>query len=408
MNKFGRLLAAPFSARTRREYLYLLVTVVPAVPVFVLALVGVVATVLTLVGIGVPVLLLVLLLAGQVPRLFRWPAGRVMGWRWPDHRRDRVLGTLRRSIAVLRDATRWRALLYGLTKFPLTVFGVYLSTVAIAMGTLAVTFPAWWFVSHDGFGLLDNRPWIHTWFFAVQGAAVLLAFPWLLRLVVAIDRTLVFALLAPSADRERVALLQSSRTALTNTNEASLRRLERDLHDGTQARLIGIGMTLARLQNRVYDPAHTEMVTSAKQAVTDTLDELREIIRGMHPPALDSGLEIALTTLAARHPIPVDLTYTLHSPPPESIATTIYFAASELLTNATRHSHATTVSLDVRQTANTIILNVVDNGHGGAQISTGGTGLAGLRDRAKALDGHLNIVSPPSGPTTVTITLPVG
>jgi signal transduction histidine kinase len=408
MSKIGRLLAAPFSRRTRHEYLYLLATLVPAVPVFVLSLLGVIATVFTLVGIGVPVLLLVLLLAAKFPSVFRWSARRVMGWHWPDHHREPVRGVRRRIIAVLRDATRWRALLYGLTKFPLTVVGVYLSTVAIVMGALAVTFPAWWFVSHDGFGLLDNRRWAGTWILAVQGAAVLLAFPWLLRVVVAIDRTLVFALLAPSADRERVAHLQSSRTALTTTNEASLRRLERDLHDGTQARLIGIGMTLARLEDRVHDPAHAEMVTSAKQAVTDTLDELREIIRGVHPPALDSGLEIALATLAARSTIPVDLSYTLHSPPAEWIATTIYFAASELLTNATRHSLATAVSLDVSRTGDTVVLEVGDNGHGGAQISTNGGGLAGLRDRAEALDGHLNIVSPPGGPTTVTVTLPVG
>jgi signal transduction histidine kinase len=94
---------------------------------------------------------------------------------------------------------------------------------------------------------------------------------------------------------------------LTSENEASLRRLERDLHDGTQARLVAVGIALARLENRITEPAHAEMVTSAKHAVTETLDELREIIR--HPPALDSGLEIALTTLAGRCELPVQLTY---------------------------------------------------------------------------------------------------
>jgi signal transduction histidine kinase len=409
MSRVGRLIAAPFGQRARQEYLYLVVTLAPAIPVFLLSLVGVAATVLTLVGIGVPVLLAVLMLAGQAQRMFRPPARTLMGWRWHDHRRHRVDGSLRRALAVLSDATRWRALLYGITKLPLTLIGVYLSTVALVMGTLAVTFPAWWFVSHDGFGFLDARPWIDTWIFAMQGAAVLLAFPWLLRLVVAVDRSLVFALLAPNPDRERVLLLQSSRTALTTANEASLRRLERDLHDGTQARLLTVGMMLARLEHRVGDAANAAMVSAAKQAVADTLDELREIIRGLHPPALNSGLDIALTTLAARCPLPVELTYSLHAPPAESIATAVYFAASELLANATRHSGAIAANVEVRCTGNDIVLKVNDNGHGGAQVSTtGGSGLAGLRDRTEALDGHLSIVSPLGGPTAITVTLPVG
>jgi signal transduction histidine kinase len=408
MSQLERLIAAPFTRRTRHEYVYLMLTLVPAVPVFVLSLLGVLAAVLSLAGVGVPVLLVALLVAARVPKVFRWPARTAMGWQWADHRRERVTGAGHRIVAVLGDATRWRALLYGLAKLPLTLVGSYLSTVAIVTGSLAVTFPAWWFVSRDGFGVLDDRPWIRTWIFAVQGAAVLLAFPWLLRLVVAVDRVLVFALLAPNPDRERVARLQSSRSALTTTNEASLRRLERDLHDGTQARLIGVGMILARLEHRVHDPGSAEMITSAKHAVTDTLDELREIVRGMHPPALDSGLDIALTTLATRSAIPVDLTYTLASPPTESIATVIYFAASELLSNATRHSRATVLSLDVSRVGDTIVLEVDDNGHGGAQVSTSGTGLAGLSDRVESLDGHLDVVSPPGGPTTVTVTLPAG
>jgi signal transduction histidine kinase len=185
-----------------------------------------------------------------------------------------------------------------------------------------------------------------------------------------------------------------------------LRRLERDLHDGTQARLVGIGMMLARLEHRASDSAHDALVTSAKQAVTDTLDELREIIRGMHPPALDSGLDVALTTLAARSSLPVEVTYGLHSPPTESIATAIYFAASELLANATQHAHATAATVDVRVVGDVVVLLVTDNGTGGAHVSTFGSGLAGLRDRLHALDGQLRIESPFGGPTNITITLP--
>jgi signal transduction histidine kinase len=407
MSRVGRLMAAPFSRRTRQEYLYVALTLPLAVPVFVLSLLGLVATVFSLVGIGVPVLLVVLLLAAQVQRVFRWPAGTVMRWRWPDHRRDRVDGVHRQALAVLRDATRWRALLYGITKLPVTLVGFYLSTVAIVTGTLAVTFPLWWFASPDGFGLIDNRPWIRTWALAAQGAAVLLAFPWLLRLVVAVDRTLVFALLAPSPDRELVAHLQTSRTALTSANEASLRRLERDLHDGTQARLVAIGMLLSRLEPRVGDAANAVLVSMAKQAVTDTLDELRGIIRGMHPPALDSGLDVALATLAARSSLPVELTYTLDSPPSQSIATTIYFAASELLTNAARHSHATATSIVVSRPDDRVVLRVADNGNGGAKPTQTGSGLVGLRDRAAALDGNLIIDSPLGGPTTITVSLPI-
>jgi signal transduction histidine kinase len=406
VSSISRLVKAPFERRTRREYLYLAMTLVPSVPAFVLSLLGVVATFLSLVGIGVPILLVVLLLAGQIPRMFRVPARALMGWRWPDHRREHVDGVSRRVLGMLRDASRWRALVYGIAKLPLTLVGFYLSTVAIVAGALAVTFPAWWFVSHDGFGLVGDGSWAHACLLALQGVAVLVAFPWLLRLVVAVDRALVFALLAPSPDRERVEHLQSSRTALTTANEASLRRLERDLHDGTQARLVGIGMMLARLEHRSNDAAHNALVTSAKQAVTDTLDELREIIRGMHPPALDSGLDVALTTLAARSTLPVEVTYALHPPPTESIATAVYFAASELLANATQHAHATAATVDLRGIGDAVVLRVTDNGHGGAQVSTVGSGLAGIRDRVQALDGHLSIESPPGGPTNITVTFP--
>jgi signal transduction histidine kinase len=407
MNAIKRLLTAPFSARTRREYLYLWVTLLPSVPVFALALLGILTTVLSLVGIGLPILLMVLWLARCVPKMFRLLARAVLGWEWNDHDRRRETGIVRRVVSLYADGTAWKSVLYGILKLPLTLVGVYLSTVAIVVGTLAVTFPVWWFVSRDAFGRFDsNQPWPHTWVLAVQGVVVLLAFPWLLRLAVAVDRALVFALLAPNLDRERVALLQSGRIALTTANEASLRRIERDLHDGTQARLVAIGMTLARLEHQVGDPGIAAMVTSAKTAVTDTLDELREIIRGLHPPALDSGLDVALTTLAARSTLPVEVTYALDSPPTESIATAVYFAASELLANATQHSNATRATVNASRVCEVIVLSVTDNGHGGAQVSAVGSGLAGIRDRVQALDGQLNIESPRGGPTTITVTLP--
>jgi len=307
----------------------------------------------------------------------------------------------------IQDSAGWRALLYCLLKLPLTAVVVYISVIELCVGLLALTYPAWWFTWPDGLGVGANS-WAQTWILTLQGVAVLLIFPWFVRLVVRIDRALAYALLAPNSDRERVAVLEASRSALAADATAVLRRVERDLHDGTQARLVSVGLLLSRLEQRLSDPELREFVDTARRQVSDGLDELRDIIRGIHPPALDHGLATALATLASRSPIRTEFSAgsPLHTSDAE--ASTLYFSAAELLTNTARHAHASHAELHLSEFDGQIVLRAYDNGRGGARADTDGTGLAGLRRRAEALDGSLSIVSPDGGPITITMTLPRG
>jgi signal transduction histidine kinase len=140
--------------------------------------------------------------------------------------------------------------------------------------------------------------------------------------------------------------------------------------------------------------------------VTEALAELRDIVRGIHPPALDAGLPVAVTTLAARSPVPVETAVELTCEPPDAIASTLYFSLAELLTNVARHARASTVRIRLSEEQHGLRLEVTDDGRGGATIDGGGTGLAGLARRAAALDGTLRVESPAGGPTAVTMTLP--
>jgi signal transduction histidine kinase len=402
-----RVLRAPVTARTWREYTYAVVALVFAVPTFLLALLGVVASAGTLVMVGLPVLVGVLVTARGTVRWFRIPARAILGWDWPSPPPlPRGRGTVQWFVAVLGDGVAWRALLYAFVKFPLITAAAYLGGVLVFGGTLFLTFPLWWFVAPDGFRLLDSVSWAGTLGPAIEGAAAVLVFPWLVRLLVGLDRLLVRALLAPSGDRARIAALESSRTVLTADAAETLRRVERDLHDGTQARLVSLGVTLSRIGRRVDDPVLAGLVASARATVTDALTELRDIVRRIHPPALDAGLATALETLAARSAVPVSLSVSLPASPSASTATAVYFAVAELLTNVARHASATRVQVQVGTDGGWLRLTVRDDGRGGAVPSLGaGSGLAGLVRRAQALDGSVAIDSPVGGPTVVTMTL---
>jgi signal transduction histidine kinase len=368
---------------------------------------GMVASAGTLVMVGLPVLVGVLVTARGTVRWFRIPARAVLGWDWPPPPPlPRGRGPVPRVVAVLGDGVAWRALLYAFVKFPLMAAAAYLGGVLVVSGTLFLTYPLWWFVAPAGFGLLDSVSWAGTLAPAAEGAAAVLVFPWLVRLLVSLDRLLIRGLLAPSGDRARIAALESSRSVLTADAAQTLGRVERDLHDGTQARLVSLGVTLSRIARRVDDPVLAGLVASAQETVTESLTELRDIVRRIHPPALDAGLATALETLAARSAVPVSLSVSLPAPPSDATATAVYFAAAELLTNAARHASATRVRVEVCTDGGWLRLTVCDDGRGGAVAGRGaGSGLAGLARRAQALDGSVAIDSPAGGPTVVTMTL---
>jgi signal transduction histidine kinase len=212
-----------------------------------------------------------------------------------------------------------------------------------------------------------------------------------------------------AAAAERARELQERRARAVDESAARLRRIERDLHDGAQVRLAALAMTLGEIKENLEQSSgddHTlALAGAAHQNAKDTLAELRDLARGIHPPVLDRGLGPALGILAGTSAIPVGLTVALAERPSPAIEAMAYFCAAELLANAAKHSGASRVTVSVRQQDSGLAVSVTDDGDGGARLVPGG-GLAGLRERVQTVDGRLEVGSPPGGPTIVTIELP--
>ncbi len=224
-----------------------------------------------------------------------------------------------------------------------------------------------------------------------------------------VDRAMVRALLSPSDELERrIAELESDRGVVVDTAAAYLRSIERDLHDGAQARLVALAMDLGLAKEKLTeDPeAAARMVDEAHGEVKIALQELRDLARGIHPAILtDRGLGPALSALAARCTVPVKVLVDLTARPAPAIEGIAYFTVSELLQNISKHSQARMAGVDVWRADTRLMLQVTDDGKGGADTSAG-SGLAGLAERLDAVDGLLVVDSPVGGPTTVTAELP--
>ena len=247
-------------------------------------------------------------------------------------------------------------------------------------------------------------------YLTVGGMALLIAAPWLTAGFAALDVRAARALLGPSRAEElehRVERLTQTRAGVVDAADAERRRLERNLHDGTQQRLVSLAMNLgmARAQTETVEEAH-EAIAEAHEEAKAALAELRNLVRGLHPPVLeDRGLDAALSGVAARMPIPVRLTVNVPRRPPPTIEAVAYFVVSEGLTNITKHARASQADVFVQQDGDRLHIIVTDDGVGGADPARG-TGLAGLARRAESVDGTLEIASPPGGPTLLTVDLP--
>jgi signal transduction histidine kinase len=207
----------------------------------------------------------------------------------------------------------------------------------------------------------------------------------------------------------RVDVLETTRAGAVDAQGAELRRIERDLHDGAQARLVALGMNLGMAEQKLAsDPAAAQqLVAEARLGVADALRELRDLARGIHPPVLsDRGLGAALATLADRSALPVSVSVSLDARLAPAVEAAAYFVVAEAVTNAAKHSAASRVGVHVCRRGDTLELEVEDDGRGGADPRGGG--LAGLRRRVEALDGTLAVTSPPGGPTIVRAELPCG
>jgi signal transduction histidine kinase len=207
----------------------------------------------------------------------------------------------------------------------------------------------------------------------------------------------------------RVESLETSRRGAVEEQDAELRRIERDLHDGAQARLVALGMSLGMAEQKFRDDpeAAERLVAEARLGVAEALQELRDLARGIYPPVLaDRGVGAALETLADRSPLPTSLSVELGARPPAAVETAVYFVAAEALANATKHAGASSIAISLRALDGTVELAVEDDGQGGADPAGGG--LSGLRRRVEALDGTLTVESPAGGPTTIRAELPCG
>jgi signal transduction histidine kinase len=291
--------------------------------------------------------------------------------------------------------------------------------LSIGIGTAAAVVAVCWLAPVLAVTyLLAGAPSAATVAASCAGAAGLLfAAPWLARHVARADETLARALLGPSQSEElalRLEALAKSRAAILAATDAERRRIERDLHDGAQQRLVSLAMNLGMARARfseVPDPVR-EVIAEAHEEALLALSDVREFIRGLHPAVLnDRGLAAALSGLAARAPLPVRLTVDVSPPAAPSVEAVAYFIVSEAITNVVKHAQATRTEVTVGRDGDLLRIVVADNGAGGAKaggtgVPDGGTGLWGLLQRAASVDGALTIDSPPGGPTVIIAELP--
>jgi signal transduction histidine kinase len=205
----------------------------------------------------------------------------------------------------------------------------------------------------------------------------------------------------------RIADLETSRAGAVDQQETELRRIERDLHDGAQARLVALGMSLGMAEQKLTsDPvAARALLSDARRGAHEVLEELRNLARGIHPPVLaDRGLEAAVASLITRSPLPVKLEVAVDERPPPAVETAAYFVVAEALANVGKHANATHAEIAIRRVRDALVAEITDNGSGGANCS--GPGLNGLAQRVEALDGTLEVTSPPGGPTTIRAVMP--
>lgn len=212
-----------------------------------------------------------------------------------------------------------------------------------------------------------------------------------------------------ASTHHRIEVLEASRAGAVDVQDAELRRIERDLHDGAQARLVALGMSLGMAEQHLETnpEAVRALIAEARLGAAEALAELRDLARGIHPPVLaDRGLEAAVSALVARSPVTVSLVVDVAERPLSAVETAAYFTVAEALANAIKHGDAAHVDIRIQRADSMLTAEVVDDGKGGADPS--GRGLTGLRQRAEALDGTLRVHSPPGGPTKVQAELPCG
>jgi signal transduction histidine kinase len=417
----GPVLAAVWavvSARTWLAVIHLLVGFFLGLVIFVVVLTGTVlgAALLVVALAGVPVLWAVLLLAGQFARAERARFALLLGERIPDPASDRppAAGWWQRLRRYLAARTTWQQFGYALLRFPLSCvqFVLVLTVWPVALAMIAT--PGYYRMLPRGSTFLGGTAPPAGWEVAgltAGGLILLLLAPQVTRGLAVTDVLVARVLLGPPKAQlqARIGELERSRAAVVDSAETERRRIERDLHDGAQQRLVALAMDLGRAKARFADDpeAARAIVDQAHGEAKAALVELRNLVRGVHPPVLtDRGLDAALSGLAALSPVPVTVEVDVPVRPSSSVEAIAYFVVAEALTNVAKHAHATQAGVSVARHADTLSVVIRDNGVGGADPR--GQGMAGLADRVAGVDGRLSVHSPAGGGTEIEVELPCG
>lgn len=328
-------------------------------------------------------------------------------------------GLMGRLLRPLTDPQSWMDMLWTLVNLILSVIGFAISltwvvgSLATVAGPLASIITEIIFREEQtGFGELLGLPFPLMFDVVSQflvGLVFLVTAPFVLRGWATVQTGMSNLLLNSRADSQaQITSLTESRAAVRQAESDALRRLERDIHDGPQQRLVRLNMDLARAKRHsANDPVKTEqLIGDAMAATQETLAELRQLSRGIAPPVLvDRGLEAAITEAAARSIVPVTVYADLSVDLPDHVETAAYFVVSEALANVNKHSDAMSAEVFIGVQDQWLFATVSDNGRGGASLSKG-HGLSGLADRLVGVDGTLTVTSPVGGPTTIEAVIP--
>lgn len=406
-----------------------------SLPLFVTTIVGI--SLIGVFGLGIPLVLgsvwitraladthrrtFAHLLGVEIPRPYRRRSGQTS---WTITSVADAWSVWRQLLAVARDPATWKDLVWLFVNSTVG-FVVYVMVIALGGGVVwyAATPLLWWVLERSAGPLVAVNVMgsqFGIWAIDSQGAAfagipiavVFLGLWWwlsppLLRGYALLSR----GLLGPTdaaALTARVQELTESRAETVDAQAAELRRLERDLHDGAQARLVSLGMSLGMAEELLEsDPdGAARLLAEAREDTGRALAELRELVRGVHPPVLaDRGLAGAVEALAAAHPLPVDVADHLPGRAPAPVESAAYFAIAETLTNVSKHARAGSARVRLGHDGERLRLTVSDDGIGGAEVVDGG-GLHGVRRRLAAFDGTVSVTSPEGGPTIITMEIP--
>jgi signal transduction histidine kinase len=416
-------LRAPFTARTWRETLHLLLgAAVSAVALF-FVVAAAYAMLASITVVGLVLLGSVVVAARSVGVLERARVRRLLaldvaapGRR--DRKRPGVVGWVRDA---LTDTMGWRCLLHSLIAVPVGAVQAYLVGVWWLLSVSTLTYPLWYRFAPLNNGHRSDEISIGGWHWypdawpypllvCAIGLIGVLAAPWLVSGLATLDRLRVRILLAPTTDNDQVRVSERRRTRAVEQTGTQLRRIERDLHDGAQARMVALALQLGRARDDIESGLSPQQVavrvTAAHEEAKQALVELRDLARGIYPAVLnDLGLDGAVPLLTTRCPVPVSTDIDVPHRPDGAVETTAYFCIAELLTNIAKHSHATAASVLIRRDADHLLIEVEDDGRGGASVGSGG-GLEGLAARVDTIGGHLTMSSPTGGPTRIRMELP--